>query len=213
MIRKAPLIVVAISALGLGLAGCSKQNHASAAAAAGNAATKTLPPNHPTINSQSGPAKNQPAAYRGTVEKTMVGGGYTYAEVRAGDQDVWLAGPKTDLSKGDNIGWRKGALMRNFTSPTLKRTFDRIYFVSSMVKLQNTATREGLVDETFNSGGYVYIKVREKSGSQWLAAPQTDIKKGDKVSWQGGELMHNFHSNTLNRTFSEILFVNQVNQG
>lgn len=215
--KKASFVLVAVSVLGLGLAGCSKQKNAavpsSSVTAAGTSAAKALPPGHPAISPQTKASGKQPAAYQGTVEETMPAGGYTYAKVHVGDQDVWLAGPKTELAKGDSIGWQKGLVMHDFTSPTLKRTFTNIYFVSSIVKLQGDTPQEGRVAETFNSGGYLYIKVEEKDGTKWLAAPKGDVKKDDKISWQGGELMHNFHSNTLNRTFPVILFVNQVKQG
>jgi hypothetical protein len=33
---------------------------------------------------------------------------------------------------------------------------------------------------------------------------------GDRVSWQGGSMMTNFKSNSLDKTFPEILFVQSV---
>jgi hypothetical protein len=44
----------------------------------------------------------------------------------------------------------------------------------------------------------------------WLAGPETVLGVGDVVSWQGGSLMRQFHSGTLNRTFTEIVFVGSL---
>ena len=70
-----------------------------------------------------------PAENNGRVKETFVAGGYTYVRVDASGKDIWLAGPKTAILPGVKIGWPKGTKMTKFTSPTLKRTFDTIYFV------------------------------------------------------------------------------------
>ena len=58
------------------------------------------------------------------------------------------------------------------------------------------------------SAGYSYIEVETPKGAgTWLAAPMTDVKPGDTVSWSGGSVMRNFSSSSLDRTFDEILFV------
>jgi len=65
------------------------------------------------------------------VSQTMNSGGYTYVE--AADekgQKVWLALPQLKVAVGDAIEYPGDAMpMTNFTSKTLKRTFDKILFV------------------------------------------------------------------------------------
>jgi hypothetical protein len=68
----------------------------------------------------------------GTVVETMNAGGYTYAKVDDGQQQVWLAGPQTMVVVGVKIAKVKGTAMPAFHSDTLHRTFDQIYFVNSM---------------------------------------------------------------------------------
>jgi len=72
-------------------------------------------------------------AKTGVVQETMNSGGYTYARVSAGDVDIWLAGPETVVSKGQTISWTGGMVMTDFVSKTLKRTFDQILFVNSIM--------------------------------------------------------------------------------
>lgn len=69
-----------------------------------------------------------------TVEDTMDSGGYTYARVTKDNKSFWIAAPKTELKKGEIISFYEQMMMEQFTSKTLKRTFDRILFVSAISK-------------------------------------------------------------------------------
>jgi hypothetical protein len=72
----------------------------------------------------------------------------------------------------------------------------------------------GVVLETMDSGGYTYAKIDEGGGNQyWIAAPQTKVSKGDKVTFSEQMWMHGFSSSTLNRTFDRILFVGAIGTG
>ncbi|MDA8164715.1 MAG: DNA-binding protein [Desulfobacteraceae bacterium] len=64
----------------------------------------------------------------------------------------------------------------------------------------------GKVEETFDSGGYTYVRMKAADGEHWVAAPQTTVKVGDDVTVEAGQMMHNFESRTLNRTFEDIIF-------
>lgn len=68
------------------------------------------------------------------VEATMNSGGYTYAQVTEGKKTFWIAAPKTELKKGETISFYEQMMMEQFTSKTLKRTFERILFVSAIAK-------------------------------------------------------------------------------
>lgn len=67
----------------------------------------------------------------GKVVETMNAAGYTYARLDSGGTEVWVAGPETPLTVGMQVSGLDGMLMTGFTSETLKRTFDKIYFVTS----------------------------------------------------------------------------------
>jgi uncharacterized protein YceK len=68
----------------------------------------------------------------------------------------------------------------------------------------------GKVVDVIEVPNYTYAQFVHGKDKIWLATAKTEIKKGDMVSFNDGQAMHNFHSKTLNRTFSEIYFVNDV---
>ena len=57
---------------------------------------------------------------------------------------------------------------------------------------------------------YTYLQVSENGQEYWIAAPQTKVEKGQTVYFSQGMEMKNFHSQTLNRTFDSIFFVQEI---
>ena len=72
------------------------------------------------------------ASTTGTVTETMDASQYTYVEVDIGDQRIWAAGPRTQVTVGDTVFLPPGVLMVDFFSNRLDRKFDRIYLVHTM---------------------------------------------------------------------------------
>lgn len=69
------------------------------------------------------------------MEATDVMDMYTYIQVSGKtdkDKPVWLAASKIKLSKGDTIRYGNGAVMPNYHSKTLNKTFDEITFVDKV---------------------------------------------------------------------------------
>jgi len=65
----------------------------------------------------------------------------------------------------------------------------------------------GIAVDVINVPNYTYVLVKDKMGVEtWVAIPKAKIKKGEKVTFAPGVVMHDFHSNTLNRTFHAIVF-------
>jgi len=64
----------------------------------------------------------------------------------------------------------------------------------------------GEVVETFNGGGYSYLRIATASGDQWAAVRETKIAKGATVTVDAQLTMEKFESKTLNRTFDKIVF-------
>ncbi len=67
-------------------------------------------------------------------------------------------------------------------------------------------TVSGTVEETFNAGGYTYLKLKTSSGEAWAAVRETTVKKGDHVTMSVQMTAEKFESKTLKRTFDKILF-------
>lgn len=176
----------------------------------------------------------------GKVIQLLQGSGYTYAEVEtAGGQKVWIAGGHIDVKPGDVVQWGDYAVMTNFNAKSLGRVFDQILFVNAWgpagaattgvaphgvqpgapaggsaaaphAAAPAAAQSTGEVKSVATAGGYTYLEVLRGGATIWVAAPETSIKAGDKVSWDGGMVMRNFSSKSLNRNFDEIIFASAV---
>ena len=103
------------------IAGCSKSADEPAAA---NPALATPVP---------------PGMVRGAVLETMDSGGYTYALLDTGQDQRWVAALQTPVAVGDVVQTDPGMIMTDFTSNTLDRTFERVYFVSGLQNLSGGA--------------------------------------------------------------------------
>jgi hypothetical protein len=61
---------------------------------------------------------------------------YTYLQVSLDKGPVWIAASKTKVAKGDKVGFGNGAVMTNFYSKSLNRTFDSIIFTDKVEVLK-----------------------------------------------------------------------------
>ncbi len=64
--------------------------------------------------------------------------------------------------------------------------------------------------ETMNASNYSYIKVDENGKTYWIAVPQMEVKVGETYFFSKSMEMKNFKSESLNRTFESILFVEDI---
>ncbi|MEW6594993.1 MAG: DNA-binding protein [Thermodesulfobacteriota bacterium] len=64
---------------------------------------------------------------------------------------------------------------------------------------------KGKVAETLAGGGFSYLRLATASGEYWVAVPETGVKVGEEVSVADGQMMENFASKSLNRTFPKLL--------
>lgn len=74
-----------------------------------------------------------------------------------------------------------------------------------------TAANSGEVKSVASAAGYTYVEVAREGGSVWVAGPETTVKVGDKVSWDGGMVMKDFNAKSLNRVFDSIVFAGALN--
>jgi len=66
--------------------------------------------------------------------------------------------------------------------------------------------------DNVNASNYSYLKVKENDSEYWIAVPQMDAQKGEVLYFGKSMEMKNFHSETLNRDFESILFVDHVSK-
>ena len=69
-----------------------------------------------------------------------------------------------------------------------------------------------VVEEKMDASNYSYLKVKEDGNSYWIAVPQMDINPGEYLIFSKSMEMKNFKSETLNKTFESILFVDDAKQ-
>lgn len=69
-----------------------------------------------------------------------------------------------------------------------------------------SGTVTGSVAETFDAGGYTYLRLKTASGEEWAAIRQTVVKKNATVKLDVQMVAENFKSSTLKRTFPRIIF-------
>ncbi len=88
--------------------------------------TKLSPAQQQAIDDAKGMPK------QGVVKTMLHSSGYTYMDVDTGnDKSVWIAAAMMRIKIGDTVKWTDAAVMRNFKSSSLHRTFDEILFVSN----------------------------------------------------------------------------------
>lgn len=85
-------------------------------------------------DSGSGAATAPAAGLQGAVVETMDAGGYTYALLDTGSEEVWVAGPPAQLVVGEQVQALGAMPMRDFNSPSLDRTFDVLYFAQQIAR-------------------------------------------------------------------------------
>lgn len=72
---------------------------------------------------------------------------------------------------------------------------------------QSNPKVSGKVIETMDVDNYTYLQVDNGNGMRvWAAVAKTPVKVGDEVEIDGGMIMQNFTSKTLDRTFPAIIF-------
>lgn len=174
----------------------------------------------------------------GVVKEVIHAGNYTYLLAEKDGVGTWIAIPRKEVAVGAKIHYRDGMSMQNFHSDTLNRDFDEVRFIGDVEVEGETAStgtadqsttatlppghtpvpgmsvgqqelpNEGIVKETIAAGNYTYVLVEDDGKETWLALPKREIPVGAHVRYVDGQVMKNFHSPSMNRTFDEVVFIN-----
>ena len=92
------------------------------------------PPEKPAVEQNDKDTLSQ--GYIGAVISSTNAGRYTYLDIDTGDSKdgrIWVASPRVDVMPGDTVTVLNAILMTNFYSPTLKKTFNSIYFTGMIL--------------------------------------------------------------------------------
>lgn len=72
------------------------------------------------------------------------------------------------------------------------------------------AVRTGTVVSTIAADSYSYVEIDIDGNRVWFAAPALELKPGEQVVAPAGMAMKDFHSETLDRTFEVVYFVDAI---
>ncbi len=95
-------------------------------AAPEKAAPAPMPKQAPSVQAENAGASD----LSGKVVETMNAGGYSYVCLEKGGKKTWVAVPQMQVTVGKEMSFVPGAVMTNFQSKSLNRTFDAIVFSS-----------------------------------------------------------------------------------
>jgi hypothetical protein len=160
-----------------------------------------------TTDTQKTPAPaamQQARTVSGKVLETMDSGGYTYMQVDTGKAQQWVAIPQAKVKVGDDVSYHDGAVMPNFTSKTLNRTFDSVVFSAGLVGQEpaqapaqadpqatkpapgNTAGADSFASAVKGEAPPAAMQAKtESGGSVGAIAPFTEIKV-EKAAGENG---------------------------
>ena len=74
-------------------------------------------------------AANDQLPRKGKVLSSIDASIYTYIELNENGKTLWIAAPTVKVKKGDMVRFSEGAVMSNFFSKSLNRTFESVIFV------------------------------------------------------------------------------------
>ena len=73
--------------------------------------------------------------------------------------------------------------------------------------VQKNERHIGKVIEKITASGYSYLQVVENKNEYWIAVPSMEIEVGETIYFSKFMVMEDFNSPTIEKTFDEILFV------
>lgn len=87
-----------------------------------------------TVAAPTAPTAPSDPVFAGTVVETMDASNYTYVRVKTDKEEIWAAASQFKVKVGDKVRVPADMPMKDFNSPTLKRTFPTIYFTARIQK-------------------------------------------------------------------------------
>ena len=135
----------------------------------------------------------------------MNAAGYTYLLIESEGNRVWAAAPETAVELGDVVQTDLGMAMHDFTSKTLNRSFDVVYFVGTVENLSAPTLPTGREDTEPNGAQErLDVTVAELEPGQNIAYVYANKESlaGQQVSLRGKVVKYN--ANILGTNFIHI---------
>ena len=81
---------------------------------------------------------------------------------------------------------------------------------ADMSKSSEPLTKKGKVLSSIEAKNFTYIEVQDGSKKFWVVSPTVAVKTGNTISYADAPLQPKYHSASLNREFTNILFTTRV---
>ena len=120
---------------------------------------------------------------RGTVLETMDAAGYTYVLLDTAEGQRWLATQQTPVAVGDTVQTDQGMAMQNFTSQSLNRTFEVIYFSDAVQNLSATTLPEGQPATALPPGHPETLAAPVAAGTMVADSAVAGVEDGKDIAW------------------------------
>ena len=115
--------------LALALSGCSKEENKTSQNQPEEVKTvQQAQPEETAMAPAHAAQQYETVELKGTIVETFDSGGYTYLQLDNGSKKIWAAISQAKVTVGDEISLKSGAVMQNFYSRSLDRTFEEIIF-------------------------------------------------------------------------------------
>lgn len=225
-------ILLAVLLASIGLTACSKKAEVGAASASSVAVVASGAPATTAAAPNTGKVLQTLQAGGYTYAEVDSGGGQKVwiaggpIEVKAGDSVQWgeymvmkdftskALGRKFDqilfVNSWGPVGGATAKVAPHGSVPANQAAMAPAAAQGGQQPAAGAAGTEGEVKSVTAAGGYTYIEVKQGGAIVWVAAPETTLKVGDKVRWDGGSVMQNFTAKSLGRTFDSIIFASKV---
>ena len=120
---------------------------------------------------------------RGTVLETVNSGGYTYVFIETDQDERWVAGRQTAVQVGDVVQSNRGTAMPEFHSKSLNRTFDVVYFASTLENLSAAALPDGHPATALPPGHPSTSSPNDGRDATNVDTKVVELKSGQNIAW------------------------------
>ena len=138
-----------------------------------------------------GPAAENPALaapvpegmIRGAVLETMDAAGYTYVLLDTAEGQRWVAAQQAPVAVGDIVQTDQGMAMQNFSSRSLNRTFEVIYFSGALQNLSGTTMQAEQPATALPPGHPTTMVVPDAAGIMVDDLVVAAVEEGKDIAW------------------------------
>jgi hypothetical protein len=120
---------------------------------------------------------------RGTVLETMDAAGYTYVLLDTAEGQLWIEAQQTPVAVGDIVQTSQGMPMQYFTSKSLNRTFEVIYFSGALQNLSATTTSAGQPATALPPGHPSTLAPPVDAGTVAPDLAVAAVEEGKDIAW------------------------------